>query len=119
MRNPSLRVGTRGPAWALPIAFGGVLGAVAYFVFNADLFIAVAFPVVAALVGLPSRQLAFMRRGLTSGLEIEASTGDVRRGAEFEVLLTVPRDTRLAGVDVGLVCTEVYDESSSYTDSDG
>jgi hypothetical protein len=50
VRNPSLRVGARAPARALPIAFGVVLGAVAYFVFDADVLIAVAFPVVAALV---------------------------------------------------------------------
>lgn len=97
-----------------------VLGAVAYFVFDVDLFIVVAFAVVAALVvGLPSRPLAFMRRRLTSGLEIGASTGEVRRGAEFEVLVTVPSNTRLVGIDVGLVCTELYDEESSHTDSDG
>jgi hypothetical protein len=96
-----------------------VLGAVAYFVFDADLLIAVAFPVVAALVGLPSRPLAFMRRRLTSGLEIGASMGDVRRGEEFEVLVTVPSNARLVGIDVGLLCTELYDEESSHTGSDG
>jgi hypothetical protein len=88
VRNPSLRVGTRGP-------------------------------VVAALVGLPSRPLAFIRRRLTSGLEIGASRGEVRRGEEFEVLVTVPSNAKLVGIDVGLVCTELYDEESSHTDSDG
>jgi hypothetical protein len=96
-----------------------VLGAVAYFVFDADLFVAIAFPVVAALVGLPSRPLAFIRRWLTSGLEIGASMGEVRRGEEFEVLVTVPSNSKLIGIDVGLVCTELYDEESSHTDSDG
>ena len=96
-----------------------VLGAVAYFVFDVDLFIAVAIPVVVGLVGLPSRPLAFMRRRLTSGLEIGASMGEVRRGEEFEVLVTVPSNSKLIGIDVGLVCTELYDEESSHTDSDG
>ena len=113
------RVPLLGPARALPIALGVALGAVAYFVFDAGLLIAVAFPVVAGLVSLPAQPLAFIRRRMTRGLEIGTSMSEVRRGGEFEVLVTVPSDTRLVGIDVGLVCTELYDREHSHTDSDG
>jgi hypothetical protein len=51
------------------------------------------------------------------GLEVSAAEKRVRRGGEVEALVTVTSTGELEGVEVGLVCTESYDESN--TDSEG
>ena len=61
-----------------------------------------------------------LRRRLTRGLEVAASEQEVRRGGDVEVLLTISSARKLVDVEVGIVCTEYYDElktgSAAYTD---
>jgi hypothetical protein len=63
--------------------------------------------------------LDFLRRRLTSGLQVEASKGEVRRGEEVEALVTISSSRGLADVEVGLVCTESYAYESTSTDTEG
>jgi hypothetical protein len=60
-----------------------------------------------------------LRRRLTSGLEVGASEQAARRGDEVEALVTVSNPRGLGDLEVGLVCTECYDEEVQTTDSDG
>jgi hypothetical protein len=63
--------------------------------------------------------LDFLRRRLTSGLEVGASDQAARRGDEVEALVTISSARGLGDVEVGLVCTEFYDEVTTSTDSQG
>ena len=64
--------------------------------------------------------LEALRRRLTRGLEVAASDQEVRRGGEVEALVTISSARKLGDVEVGVVCTEYYDElktgSAAYTD---
>jgi hypothetical protein len=51
------------------------------------------------------------------GLEVGAGGKPARRGEEVEALVTIASTNELGDVEVGLVCTESYDEES--TDSEG
>jgi hypothetical protein len=55
---------------------------------------------------------------------VSASDGEVRRGGQVEALVTISSPRGLGNVEVGLVCTEYYDEetrspTSSSTGGDG
>jgi len=63
--------------------------------------------------------LEALRRRLTRGLEVAASDQEVRRGGEVEALVTISSARKLGDVEVGVVCTESYDELNTnqrYTD---
>ena len=63
--------------------------------------------------------LEALRRRLTRGLEVAASDQEVRRGGEVEALVTISSARKLVDVEVGVVCTEYYDEldtDGGYTD---
>lgn len=64
--------------------------------------------------------LEALRRRLTRGLEVAASDQEVRRGGEVEALVTISSARKLGDVEVGVVCTEYYDElktgSAAYID---
>jgi hypothetical protein len=64
-----------------------------------------------------SHPLDFVRQRRTRGLQVDAGEGEVRRGADVEALVTISNPKGLGDLEVGLVCTEYYDEQS--TDSDG
>ncbi len=64
-----------------------------------------------------SHPLDFVRQRRTRGLQVDAGVHGVRRGEEVEALVTISSPTGLGDLEVGLVCTEYYDEES--TDSDG
>jgi hypothetical protein len=66
------------------------------------------------------KPLDVLRRRLTSCLEIDADQA-VSRGDEVEALVTISDAAKAGSVEVGVVCTEYYDEevTESYTDSDG
>jgi hypothetical protein len=59
----------------------------------------------------------FVRRRLTKGLQVDINQAEVRRGAEVEALITISSRAGLGDVEVGVLCTEYYDEES--TDSEG
>jgi hypothetical protein len=61
--------------------------------------------------------LDLVRRRLTKGLEVDAGQPEVRRGAEVEVLATITSARGLGDLEVGLLCTEYYDEED--TDHEG
>lgn len=50
---------------------------------------------------------------------MSASKQEARRGEELEALVTIPGTRGLGNVEVGLVCTEYYDEEDTWTDSEG
>ena len=54
-----------------------------------------------------------LRRWLTRGLRVSASDREVRRGGEVETFITISSPRGLGNVEVGLVCTEYYDEETS------
>jgi hypothetical protein len=58
-----------------------------------------------------------LRRRMTEGLDISASDDEVRRGADVEALVTISKPTELGDLQVGVVCTEYYDENA--TDYEG
>ena len=62
--------------------------------------------------------LEALRRRLTRGLEVAASDPEVRRGEEVEALVTISNARKLADVEVGVVCTEYYDELDTDNDTD-
>jgi hypothetical protein len=64
-----------------------------------------------------SHPLDFVRQRRTRGLQVEAGVHGVRRGEEVEALVTISSPKGLGDLEVGLVCTEYYDEET--TDSDG
>jgi hypothetical protein len=51
------------------------------------------------------------------GLEVSPGEKPARRGGDVEALVTISRTAELGDVEVGLVCTESYDEEN--TDSQG
>lgn len=65
------------------------------------------------------RPVDLLRRRLTSGLEVGASEQAARRGDEVEAHVTISSARGLGDVEVGLVCTEFYDEEDSWTDGEG
>jgi hypothetical protein len=54
---------------------------------------------------------------MTKGLQVDVGQAEMRRGSEIEALVTISSRSGLGDVEVGLVCTESYDEQS--TDSEG
>jgi hypothetical protein len=61
--------------------------------------------------------LDLVRRQLTKGLEVDAGPGEKRRGGEVEALVTISSARGLGDLEVGLLCTEYYDEE--HTDREG
>lgn len=64
-----------------------------------------------------SHPLDFVRQRRTRGLQVDAGVHGARRGEEVEALVTISSPKGLGDLEVGLVCTEYYDEET--TDSDG
>jgi hypothetical protein len=64
-----------------------------------------------------SHPLDFVRQRRTRGLQVDAGVHGVRRGEEVEARVTIASPKGLGDLEVGLVCTEYYDEET--TDSDG
>jgi hypothetical protein len=60
-----------------------------------------------------------LRRRLTRGLEVAAGERVVRRGGEVEALVTISSPSKLGDVEVGVVCTEYYDEEDTTSNPDG
>jgi hypothetical protein len=65
----------------------------------------------------PLHPLDFVRQRRTRGLQLDAGEGPVKRGGEVEALVTISSPKSLGDLEVGLVCTEYYDEET--TDRDG
>jgi hypothetical protein len=75
-----------------------------------------------ATVQLPAHvgdELDFVRRLLAKGLQVGAREQEARRGEEVEAFVTILRARRMGDVEVGLVCTEFYDEQDTFTDDHG
>jgi hypothetical protein len=66
--------------------------------------------------GRPMHPIDALRRRLTKGLEVDAATEQVRRGEEVEALVTVTSARGLGGIEVGVVCTEIYDKEEWESD---
>ena len=69
--------------------------------------------------GREAHPLEALRGRLTRGLEVAAGVQEVRRGGEVEALVTITSARRLGDVEVGVVCTEYYDEEQTSSDGDG
>jgi len=67
---------------------------------------------------LGGKPLDLMRKRLTSGLEIEATGEPIRRGDDVEALVTISDPAKVGSVEVGVVCTEYYDEDVEQTSTD-
>lgn len=67
--------------------------------------------------GREAHPLEALRRRFTRGLEVAAGEHEARRGGEIEALVTISSARTLGDVEVGVVCTEYYDEEQ--TDSTG
>ena len=66
-----------------------------------------------------SHPLDFVRQRRTRGLQVDAGVQGVRRGEEVEALVTITSAKGLGGdLEVGVVCTEYYDEESRDSDGD-
>jgi hypothetical protein len=63
--------------------------------------------------------LDFLRRRLTRGLDVATGDEPARRGGEVEALVTISNARKLGDLEVGVVCTEYYDEQETTRDSDG
>ena len=64
--------------------------------------------------------LDLVRRRMAKGLQVEAGQQAVQRGGEVEALVTISSSRRPGSLEVGLVCTEFYDEMvSTSTGNDG
>ena len=61
-------------------------------------------------VGWRLNPLDRLRQRLTDGLEVAAATHEVRRGEELEATVTIADPEGLGDIEVGIVCTELYDE---------
>jgi hypothetical protein len=68
-------------------------------------------------VGAVLQPLDLLRKLLTKGLQVDVGQPEARRGAEVEALVTISSPRGLGDVEVGLVCTEYYDEETSSTTS--
>jgi len=79
----------------------------------------IVFFVAVVSIGLSRswRPLDRLRRRRTTDLRVEAAGQPVRRGDHVEALVTITSLRDLGSPEVGVVCTEYYDEES--TDSDG
>jgi hypothetical protein len=66
--------------------------------------------------GREAHPLDLLRRRLTRGLQVTASNQVARRGEEVEALVTISSPGKLGNVEVGVVCTEYYDEEDTDTD---
>lgn len=60
--------------------------------------------------------LDLLRRRLTRGLQVTAGKQVARRGEEVEALVTISSPGKLGNVEVGVACTEYYDEEDTDTD---
>jgi hypothetical protein len=60
--------------------------------------------------------LDLLRRRLTRGLEVAAANQVAHRGEQVEVLVTISSPGKIGNVEVGVVCTEYYDEEKTDTD---
>jgi hypothetical protein len=65
------------------------------------------------------RPLDILRRRLTRGLEVATDDQPVRRGGDVEALVTISNARKLGDLEVGVVCTEYYDEQETTRDADG
>jgi hypothetical protein len=63
--------------------------------------------------------LDILRRRLTRGLEVATGDQTARRGGEVEALVTISSGLKLGDLEVGVVCTEYYDEQETTRDADG
>jgi hypothetical protein len=63
--------------------------------------------------------LDFLRRRLTRGLEVATGDQPARRGGEVEALVTIADARRLGNLEVGVVCTEYYDEQETTHEANG
>jgi len=59
-----------------------------------------------------------LRRKLTRGLEVTAGAQSVSRGGEVEALVTISGAGKFGDVEVGVVCTEYYDEEDTTSTGD-
>jgi hypothetical protein len=64
-----------------------------------------------------SHPLDLVRQRRTRGLQVAGGEHGARRGEEVEALVTISSSRGLGSIEVGLRCTEYYDEES--TDSEG
>lgn len=84
------------------------------FVIGAGLWIAFWFTVHTTRA---LRRRRAKRRAGELGLQVSPVENQARRGGEVEALVSISSTQELGEVEVGLVCTESYDEED--TDSDG
>ena len=63
--------------------------------------------------------LQLLRRLVTRGLEVSAVDRQTHRGGDVEVQVTISKPGKLGDVEVGIVCTEHYDELETVRDTDG
>ena len=79
----------------------------------------IVFFVAVVSIGLSRswRPLDRLRRRLTTEMRVEAGGQPVHRGEEVEALVTITSVRDLGSPEVGVVCTEYYDEED--TDSEG
>jgi hypothetical protein len=63
--------------------------------------------------------LDFLRKRLAKGLQVGASRQELRRGEQVDALVTILSARGLGQVEVGLVCTELYDHKDTSTDYEG
>jgi hypothetical protein len=68
-------------------------------------------------IGRLLHPLDFVRRRMTKGLQVDVGQPEARRGGDVEALVTISTRAGLGDVEVGVICTESYDEQS--TDSKG
>jgi hypothetical protein len=66
--------------------------------------------------GREAHPLDLLRRRLTSGLQVAAGNQVAHRGEEVEALITISSPGKIGNVEVGVVCTEYYDEEDTDTD---
>lgn len=57
-----------------------------------------------------------LRNKLTKGLEVHVEQPDTRRGADVDARVVITTPEGLGEIEVGLVCTESYDEHSGGED---
>jgi hypothetical protein len=60
-----------------------------------------------------------LRRRLTRGLEVAIGDQPARRGGEVEALVTISNARKLGELEVGVVCTEYYDEQETTREANG
>ena len=60
-----------------------------------------------------------LRRRLTRGLQVATGDQPARRGGEVEALVTISNAGKLGDLEVGVVCTEYYDEQETTREANG